>query len=83
MAVQAAERSAGLVTRKICRELDFLRNLKVLQFESFPDFLNSTDNFLGMNYSSVDYISPGSPNYTYYERKHDPCSLYNSIANNT
>lgn len=40
------------------------------------------DGFLGMNFSSVNYISPGAANYTYYQRKHNPCSIHNGIAKN-
>ncbi|KAF7970170.1 hypothetical protein HWV62_35224 [Athelia sp. TMB] len=41
------------------------------------------DNYLGLNFSSTNYITPGAADYVYYERKHNPCSLHNSIANNT
>jgi hypothetical protein len=42
----------------------------------------STDGYVGFNYASVNYIEPGAPDYIYYVRKHNPCAIHNSIANN-
>ncbi|KAH9957100.1 phosphoesterase family-domain-containing protein [Russula dissimulans] len=39
-----------------------------------------TDGFPGFSFSSVDYVTPGAPNYTYYVRKHNPLILYDSVA---
>jgi Phosphoesterase family len=33
------------------------------------------------SFTSVDYVTPGAANYTYYARKHSPLIIYDSIAN--
>ncbi|KAN0135813.1 Phosphoesterase family domain containing protein [Lactarius tabidus] len=41
-----------------------------------------TDGFEGLNFSSVNYLNTSAPDYTFYQRKHDPCIVYDSIAAN-
>lgn len=35
------------------------------------------------NYTSTNYLTPDSGNYTYYVRKHNPLIIFDSVANNT
>ncbi|KAI0289711.1 phosphoesterase family-domain-containing protein [Russula brevipes] len=39
-----------------------------------------TDGFPGFNFSSVNYLTPGAPPYTFYVRKHNPLIIYDSVA---
>ncbi|KAF7360852.1 Phosphoesterase-domain-containing protein [Mycena sanguinolenta] len=39
-----------------------------------------TDSYYGYSYSATNYISPSSPAYPYYMRKHDPLIIYDSVS---
>ncbi|KAI0032181.1 phosphoesterase family-domain-containing protein [Vararia minispora EC-137] len=39
-----------------------------------------TDGFNGETFSSVNYVDPTAANYTYYQRKHNPPILYDSVS---
>ncbi|KAJ6454370.1 phosphoesterase family-domain-containing protein [Mycena sanguinolenta] len=38
------------------------------------------DSYYGYSYSATNYISPSSPAYPYYMRKHNPLAIYDSVA---
>ncbi|KAF7333706.1 Phosphoesterase-domain-containing protein [Mycena venus] len=38
------------------------------------------DEFYGYNYNAKNYISPGSADYPYYVRKHNPLMIYDAVS---
>ncbi|KAJ7894590.1 hypothetical protein B0H14DRAFT_3646252 [Mycena olivaceomarginata] len=42
----------------------------------------STDEFYGINYNAKNYISPGTADYPYYVRNHNPLHviIYNAVS---